>query len=259
MSQKNHWPRDRCAMTGVERLLPCEQRQAFGTAQRRSHAAKLEALQRKALEVSQGVQGVDLCEAHLGTLAAFPGGPHMAHPNIYTSTFHTSSILIHPHHHPHPYPISSSVLRPPSSFIRHPSSFNHASVFHHSSCLHPNQERQEASKCKAWTPRGRWDIKSSQCWPLKCCNPAKDSCTSLPEDSFLASQSSHGITLRSKIYRYTVRCLGSPGQKCKDNNMNNVAFAVAKSELLHVALYRKNVLLRGLFFFVRAVTSPFMW
>ena len=117
MSQKNHWPRDRCAMTGVERLLPCEQRQAFGTAQRRSHAAKLEALQRKALEVSQGLQGLDLCEAHLGTLAAFPGGPHMAHPNIYTSTFHTSSILIHPHHHPHPYPISSSVLRPPSSIL----------------------------------------------------------------------------------------------------------------------------------------------
>ena len=174
---------------------------------------------------------------------AFPGGPHMAHPNIYTSTCHTSSILIHPHHHPHPYPISSSV-------IRHPSSFNHASVFHHSSCLHPNQERQEASKCKAWTPRGRWDIKSSKCWPLKCCNPAKDSCTSLPEDSFLASQSSHGITLRSKIYRYTVRCLGSPGQKCnsKDNNMITVVFAVAKRELLHVALYRKNVLLRRLIF-----------
>ena len=30
--------------------------------------------------------------------------------------------------------------------------------------------------------------------------------------------------------------------------MNNVVFAVAKRELLHVALYRKNVLLRGLFF-----------
>ena len=149
MSQKNHWPRDRCAMTGVERPLPCEQRQAFGTAQRRSHAAKLEALQRKALEVSQGLQGLELCETHLGTPATFPGGAHMAHPNIYTSTFHTSSILIHPHHHPHPYPISSSVLRHPSSVIRHPSSFNHASVFHHSSCLHPNQERQEASKCKA--------------------------------------------------------------------------------------------------------------
>ena len=72
----------------------------------------------------------------------------------------------------------------------------------------------------------------------------------MPEDSFLASQSSHGITLRSKIYRYTVRCLGSPGQKfvSKDNNMKNVVFAVAKRELLHVALYRKNVLLRGLFF-----------
>ena len=154
--------------------------------------------------------------------------------------------------------LSDSLIRPPSSFIRHPSSFNHASIFHHSSCLHPNQERQEASKCKAWTPRGRWDIKSSKCWPLKCCNPAKDSCTSLPEDSFLASQSSHGITLRSKIYRYTVRCLSSPGQKCKNNNMNNVVFAVAKRELLHVALYRKNVLLRGLFFFVLAVTSPFM-
>ena len=40
--------------------------------------------------------------------------------------------------------------------------------------------------------------------------------------------------------------------------MNNVVFAEAKRELLHVALYRKNVLLRGLFFFVRADTSPFM-
>ena len=214
MSQKNHWPRDRCAMTGVERLLPCEQRQAFGTAQRRSHAAKLEALQRKALEVSQRLQGLELCETHLGTLAAFPGGAHMAHPNIYTATFHI--------HHPS---WSILIIIPiliryphPSSVIRHPSSFNHASVFHHSSCLHPNQERQEASKCRAWTPRGRWDIKSSKCWPLKCCNPAKDSCTSLPEESFLASQSSHGITLTSKIYRYTVPRLGSPGpgktQKC---------------------------------------------
>ena len=48
-----------------------------------------------------------------------------------------------------------------------------------------------------------------------------------------------------------VQCLGSPGQKCvcNDNNMKNVVFAVAKRELLHVALYRKNVLLRGLFFF----------
>ena len=30
--------------------------------------------------------------------------------------------------------------------------------------------------------------------------------------------------------------------------MKNVVFAVAKCELLHVALYRKNVLLRGFFF-----------
>ena len=35
----------------------------------------------------------------------------------------------------------------------------------------------------------------------------------------------------------------------KDNNMSNVEIAVAKRELLHVALYRKNVLLRGLFVF----------
>ena len=149
MSQKNHWPRDRCVMTGVERPLPCEQRQAFGTAQRRSHATKLEALQRKALEVSQRLQGLELCETHLGTLAAFPGGAHMAHPNIYTSTFHTSSILIHPHHHPHPYPISSPVLRPPSSVIRHPSSLVLVQSCIRLSCLHRNQERQEASKCKA--------------------------------------------------------------------------------------------------------------
>ena len=144
MSQKNHWPRDRCAMTGVERLLPCEQRQAFGTAQRRSHAAKLEALQRKALEVSQGLQGLDLCEAHLGTLAAFPGGPHMAHPNIYTSTFHTSSILIHPHHHPHPYPISSSVLRPPSSVI-HPRSIMHPSFITHHACIQNKNAKRHPS------------------------------------------------------------------------------------------------------------------
>ena len=158
----------------------------------------------------------------------------------------------------HPDPSSSSspslsdiLICPPSSVIRHPSSFNHASVFHHSSCLHPKQERQEASKCKAWTPRGRWDIKSSKCWPLKCCNPAKDSCTSLPEDSFLASQSSHGITLRSKIYRYTVRCLGSPGQKCvsKDNNINNVVFALAKRELLHVALWGGGVWWKNMVYF----------
>ena len=53
------------------------------------------------------------------------------------------------------------------------------------------------------------------------------------------------------IYRYTVRCLGSPGQKCvcNDNNMKNVVFAVAKRELLHVALCGGGVLLRGLFFF----------
>ena len=31
----------------------------------------------------------------------------------------------------------------------------------------------------------------------------------------------------------------------KDNNMKNVFFAVAKRELVHVAPYRKNVLLRG--------------
>ena len=143
---KNHWPRDRCAMTGVERPLPCEQRQAFGTAQRRSHAAKLEALQRKALEVSQGLQGLELCETHLGThTRSLPWRAHMAHPNIYnTSTFHTSSILIHPHPILIRYPHPSSVILHPSSI-----SFNHASVFHHSSCLHANQERQEASKCNA--------------------------------------------------------------------------------------------------------------
>ena len=146
MSQKNHWPRDRCAMTGVERLLPCEQRQAFGKAQRSSHAAKLEALQRKALEVSQRLQGLELCETHLGTLAAFPGGPHMAHPNIYTSTFHTSSILIHPHHHPHPYPISSSVLRPPSSVI-HPRSIMHPSfIIHHACSQIKNAKRHPSAR-----------------------------------------------------------------------------------------------------------------
>ena len=78
-------------MTGVERPLPCEQRQAFGTAQRRSHAAKLEALQRKALEVSQRLQGLELCETHLGTPAAFPGEP----------TWHIqTSIHLHFIHHP---------------------------------------------------------------------------------------------------------------------------------------------------------------
>ena len=185
-------------------------------------------------------------------------GPHGTSKHLYIYI----SYIIHPHASSSSSPSLSNILIcPPSSVIRHPSSFNHASVFHHSSCLHPNQERQEASKCKAWTPCGRCDIKSSKCWPLKCCNPAKDSCTSLPEDSFLASQSSHGITLASKIYRYTVRCLGSRGQKCvsKDNNIKNVVFAVAKRELLHVALKRKNVLLRGCIFFVRAVASPFMW
>ena len=45
--------------------------------------------------------------------------------------------------------------------------------------LHPKLRSQEASKCKTWTARGRWVIKSSNCWSLKCCNPAKDSCTSL--------------------------------------------------------------------------------
>ena len=52
------------------------------------------------------------------------------------------------------------------------------------------------------------------------------------------------------IYIYTVRCLGSPGQKCvsKDNNMKNVVFAVAKRELLDVVLYSKNVHLRGSIF-----------
>ena len=83
---KNHWPR-----TGVERPLPCEQRQAFGTAQRRSHTTKLEALQRKALEVSQRLQGLELCETHLGTPAAFPGDP----------TWHIqTSIHLHFIHHP---------------------------------------------------------------------------------------------------------------------------------------------------------------
>ena len=50
---------------------------------------------------------------------------------------------------------------------------------------------------------------------------------------------------------YTVRCLGSPGQKCvtNDNDMKNVVFAVAKGKFLHVALYCKNVHLRGSIFF----------
>ena len=68
------------------------------------------------------------------------------------------------------------------------------------------------------------------------------------------------IDIKDIYSRYTVPRLGSPGQKCvcKDNNMKNVVFAVAKCKLLHVALYRKNVLLRRLFLFVRAVPSPFM-
>ena len=138
MPQQNP-PRPLCQDWSPPRPVPGEQRQAFGTAQRRSHAAKLEALQRKALEVSQGLQGLELRETHLGTPATFPGGAHMAHPNIYTSTFHTSSILIHPHHHPQPYPH-------PSSVIRHPSSICMQSCFHLSSII------MLASKSR--TPRG---------------------------------------------------------------------------------------------------------
>ena len=68
------------------------------------------------------------------------------------------------------------------------------------------------------------------------------------------------IHIKLHIYIYTVRCLGSPGQKCvsKDNNMKNVVFAVAKRELLDVVLYSKNVHLRGSIFFRPHGRSPLM-
>ena len=144
-------PRDHCAMTGVERPVPCEQCQAFGMAQRRSHAAKLEALQRKALEVSQGLQGLELRETHLGTPATFPGGAHMAHPNIYSIHLHLihHEQKIHPHHHHHhhhPHNRPSSIIRHTSSIIRHPSFILMQSCFHLSSFI------MLASKSR--TPRG---------------------------------------------------------------------------------------------------------
>ena len=73
----------------------------------------------------------------------------------------TSTIINHPH------------------LIHHPSSWS--SRFHHfqHALIASKSRSQVASKCKTWTPRGRWIIKSSNCWSLKCCNPAKDSCTSL--------------------------------------------------------------------------------
>ena len=70
-----------------------------------------------------------------------------------------------------------------SSIIHHPSSrSSRSSCFHHlSTCFYwaSKSRSQEASKWKTCTPRGRWVIKSSNCWSLKCRNPAKDSCTSL--------------------------------------------------------------------------------
>ena len=136
MSQKNHWPRDCCAMTAVERPLPCEQRQAFGTAQRRSHAAKLEALQRKALEVSQRLQGLELCETHLGT-RSFPWrGPHGTSKHLYN---YMSYII-------HPDPSSSSSPSLSDILIRSPSS-----IFVQS-CIHLSSFIMLASKSR--TPRG---------------------------------------------------------------------------------------------------------
>ena len=62
------------------------------------------------------------------------------------------------------------------------------------------------------------------------------------------------------IYIYTVRCLGSPGQKCvsKDNNMKNVVFTVAKRGFWHAALESKTCTCADQFFFVREVASRVM-
>ena len=193
---KSHWPqhastkppRDRCARTGVPRDL-CPASSAKLSA-RHSGAAT----QRNSKLCSARPSRCRKACKDWSSVKLTSGHPQLS---LEGPTWHIQkSIDLHFIHQP-----SWSILiiiRHPSSVIRHhPSACNHASIFHQSSCLHPNQERQEASKCKAWTPRGRWDIKSSKCWSLKCCNPAKESCTSLPEDSFLAKQSSHGITLRS--------------------------------------------------------------
>ena len=74
--------------------LPFEQRQAFGTAQRRSHAAQLEGLQRKALEVSQRLQGLELRETHLR--GSFVRGTSQHQPS---SKIHIASIIHHFDHH----------------------------------------------------------------------------------------------------------------------------------------------------------------
>ena len=216
---KSHWPqktlpRDRCAMTGVPRdLCPASSaklsaRHSGAATQRNSKLCS--GRPSRCRKACKDWSSVKLTSGHP---QLSPEGP----------TWHIQkSIDLHFIHHPswsiliilrHP----SSVIHHPSSVIHHPSSCNHASIFHHSSCLHLNQEHQEASNCKAWTPRGRWDIKSSKCWSLKCCNPAKDSCTSLPEDSFLASQSSHGITLRSN---------------CINDTENNIRRSLILSHLL---------------------------
>ena len=142
MSQKNHWPRDRCAMTGVERLLPCEQRQAFGTAQRRSHAAKLEALQRKALEVSQRLQGLELCETHLGTLAAFPWrAPHGTSKHLYIHI----SYIIHPDPSSSSSPSVSDILICPPSSVIHLHSIMHPSFIIHHACIQIKNAKRHPS------------------------------------------------------------------------------------------------------------------
>ena len=73
-----------------------------------------------------------------------------------SSTIHIASIIHHLDHH---------------AFITF-------LIFHHA-VIASKSRSQEASKCKTWTPRGRWIIKSSNCWSLNCRNPAKDSCTLL--------------------------------------------------------------------------------
>ena len=231
MSQKNHWPR-----TGVERPLPCEQRQAFGTAQRRSHAAKLEALQRKALEVSQGLQGLELCETHLGTPAAFPESPHGTSKHLYIYI----SYIIHPDPSSSSSPSLSDILIcPQSSVLRHPSSIFVQSRIRLSPFI------MLASKTR--TPRG------IQVQGLNTTRQMRHQILQMLATEMLQSckgqlhltargliscvtiiTSSHGITLTSKIYRYTVPRLGSPGpgktQKCDAGP----GFGTSFSALVHL-------------------------